>query len=404
MQGKAAVRMVRIRRGAALALVLAVLLALLSGPVSAGRDFTVETRLAETLKALGLFRGVSDTDFALERPLSRVESVVMLIRLLGREEEALAQQNTHPFTDVPKWADAQIGYAYRNGLANGVSETEFGIGEAGAATYLTLVLRALGYSDRNSEDFSWADPFPLAREAGILPELVNTTEFLRGDVVTVSYAALAARCKDSDETLSDRLIASGVFSRELYLQQYDSSLFGNGEKAVLPSEALGMLRDWIEGHYTRTVSEENDPLIYLYSKDISRSTEQQELLVLEYSKRYEDVFLSYRVFDDSRTPVTVNSVSLRIYDDGGSFSVTFYTQEDERMEGYTSRGYAFPEPETADYDRLSFREYSGKQQTADEKLAGKYLAHLLSVTDAFLADEKLGCSMSDFGFSGYEGR
>ncbi|NLA87894.1 MAG: hypothetical protein GX847_11580, partial [Clostridiales bacterium] len=116
------------------------------------RDFTSETAAAERLKALGLFQGVGTNpdgspNFNLESPPTRVEALVMLIRLLGREEEALSGSWEHPFTDVPEWADRYVGYAFVNKLTNGISSVKFGTGAASCKMYLTFVLRSLGYSD-----------------------------------------------------------------------------------------------------------------------------------------------------------------------------------------------------------------------------------------------------------------
>ena len=181
-----------------------------------------EKAMADDLKTLGLFRGASDTDYALDRAPTRTEAVVMLLRILGREEEILSSDFSHPFTDVPEWADPYIGYAYTTGLSQGVSETEFGTGNAGAAMYLTLVLRSLGYSDAGGADFTWDNPHTLSEELGILPERVDTENFLRGDVVTISHAALSAKFNGSEESLSDRLIADGLFTRETYNDIYYS--------------------------------------------------------------------------------------------------------------------------------------------------------------------------------------
>ena len=170
---------------------------------------------ARELKSLGLFRGVSETDFDLYRSPTRVEALVMLIRTLGRESDAQNGNWKHPFTDVPAWADKYIGYAYENGLTKGVSETSFGTGDASAAMYLTFMLRALGYSDADG-DFSWNDPYTLARRCGILTDAVSVDNFMRVDVVEVSYSALSAKLKDSSETLADRLIGMGVFSADDY--------------------------------------------------------------------------------------------------------------------------------------------------------------------------------------------
>ena len=51
------------------------------------RDTSYEERLATDLKSLGLFKGVSDTNFELNREPTRVEALVMFIRVLGKESE-----------------------------------------------------------------------------------------------------------------------------------------------------------------------------------------------------------------------------------------------------------------------------------------------------------------------------
>lgn len=173
---------------------------------------TDKATMATALKELGLFRGVSDTDFALEREMTRVEAMVMLLRVMGCEADALADNLDHPFEDTPKWADAYLGYAYRHQLTYGISETQFGTGNASAAAFLTLMLRALGYSDAGEADFAWDDPFPLARQIGILDGTVSIADFRRGDAVTVAYYALFAYIKGAKTTLADKLIAQGLFT------------------------------------------------------------------------------------------------------------------------------------------------------------------------------------------------
>ncbi|MDD2637132.1 MAG: hypothetical protein PHW82_16705, partial [Bacteroidales bacterium] len=79
-------------------------------PVYSADTANAETKAA-ALKQLGLFKGVSDTNFDLNRAPTRTESLVMLIRVLGKEAEALNGSFSHPFTDVPSWADKYVGYA-----------------------------------------------------------------------------------------------------------------------------------------------------------------------------------------------------------------------------------------------------------------------------------------------------
>ncbi|MBR5543216.1 MAG: serine protease [Oscillospiraceae bacterium] len=192
---------------------------------AASTTLSLEQELAEDLKSLGLFRGVSDTDFALSRKPTRVEALVMLIRILGRENDALTKGGKHPFLDVPSWADKYVGYAYENKLTNGISATKFGSGDiASSSMYITFVLRALGYSDA-AGDFSWDNPYALARTAGIMLGNPDIIGFLRADVVLISYAALEAEVKGTGKTLADKLIEAGAISAAAYATYYDVSVF-----------------------------------------------------------------------------------------------------------------------------------------------------------------------------------
>ena len=205
-----------------IAWILCIVLVLGAVPMAAAaRDLSLEENLAVDLKALGLFQGVSDTDFDLARAPSRTEALVMLIRVLGKEGETLAGTWAHPFTDVAAWADKYVGYAYENGLTNGVSATEFGTGTADSAMYLTFVLRALGYSDDGGADFTWSEPYELAGQTGLLQGPVNSDDFWRADVVLISYAALSAALKGSAQTLAGKLIAADVFTTAQFDANYN---------------------------------------------------------------------------------------------------------------------------------------------------------------------------------------
>lgn len=199
------------------------------------RDTRVEAQLAANLKCLGLFKGVSDTDFALDRAPTRIEAIVMLVRSLGKESDALRYGLTSPFTDVPDWASMYVGYAYQSHLTNGISATEFGTGEATASMYVTFALRSLDYSDQNG-DFSWDQPFSLAKSIGLLPDRVQLKNFLRADAVTVTYSSLPVKMKSSSSTtLADKLIADGVFTGEEYETYYDANAISKAESASVLS-------------------------------------------------------------------------------------------------------------------------------------------------------------------------
>lgn len=166
---------------------------------------------ADALYAMGLFRGTGMDEnlqpiYELDRTPTRSEAVTMLVRLLGKEDEALSGTWTTPFTDVEKWAEPYVGYAYCNGLVAGTSDTTYsGSENISASQYITLVLRALGY--KSGTDFEWDKAWELSDKIG-LPGgqySAGTTKFTRGDVATVSFNALYCKLKDSDTKLISTL-------------------------------------------------------------------------------------------------------------------------------------------------------------------------------------------------------
>ena len=105
---------------AGLSVLLCLLLCLGAVCAAEGRDVTEQEALAGKLQSLGLFLGVGEgengaADFDLDRPITREEAVTMLVRALGKGAEAAEMEKTHPFADVPAWADGYVSYAWENG-------------------------------------------------------------------------------------------------------------------------------------------------------------------------------------------------------------------------------------------------------------------------------------------------
>ena len=191
---------------------------------------------AQTLYELGLFRGTGTNDdgtpvFALEQTPTRNQAVIMLVRLLGKEQEALNGSWTLPFTDVPAGSTAwpYIGYAYANGLTNGTTATTYsGTNPIRANQYITFVLRAMGYV--SGEDFEVGTAWELSDALGITKgryNAANTADFIRADVASISANALSASLKGGEQALADKLMAEDVFTQE----QYDSAVGTTGEPA-----------------------------------------------------------------------------------------------------------------------------------------------------------------------------
>ncbi|MGM9638434.1 MAG: DUF4358 domain-containing protein [Butyricicoccaceae bacterium] len=201
-----------------LLLALTLCLGLLTLPAAAASEDTAARmqHTAEALKYLTLFRG-SDKGFELDRAPTRMEAVIMLVRLLGKENEALAGEWSHPFTDAPTWQNAAeyLGYAYASGLTRGTSATTFSPNEpASARECVTLTLRALGYAD-SQEGSLWDRWETQANGIGLIPaEMTTGSGFTRGDAVLLYYNALSCQLCGSAMNLTDSLVEAGVFGSE----------------------------------------------------------------------------------------------------------------------------------------------------------------------------------------------
>lgn len=189
------------------ALLLSLVLALgLSCPALAAEDHEKENA-ALLLYDLGLFQGTGtdafgDPVFALDKAPTRAQSVTMLVRLLGGEEEALNGDWTTPFRDVPEWAAPYVGYAYEKGLTEGRSAVRFDPDTAvGPSEYLSFVLRALGYS--SEKDFQWDSAWTFSDKLGLTKKEYDetTTSFTRGDMAWVSFRALEQKPKGQNKAL-----------------------------------------------------------------------------------------------------------------------------------------------------------------------------------------------------------
>ncbi|RRD94865.1 hypothetical protein EII17_06520 [Clostridiales bacterium COT073_COT-073] len=182
--------------------------------VSANEDY------AYKLKELGVFQG-SDKGFELERQPTRIEGLVIMLRLLGEEEKAKQFViEKELFEDVPEWAKPYVYYAYAKGITKGVSETSFAP-EVTLQSYafLTYTLRAMGYKDGvdDTADFIWDQPELFAMSKNLVNEsqLSNWSvqPFYRKDAVRVAYTALKTPT-DSGKLLAQVLIEKGSLSKE----------------------------------------------------------------------------------------------------------------------------------------------------------------------------------------------
>lgn len=194
-----------------------VLVFILAGALLISASAASFEHLADDLNALGLFQGTG-SGYDLDSAPNRGQALVMLIRLYGLEEEAKVCEAEHPFTDLTgasAWLEPYVAFAYENGFTKGTSDTTFSPTlPCTAQMYVTYVLRALGYSDSEEDgDFTWADALDFGYELGIADSLLAEGDFLRDQMVAVSYLALLAEPKDEEyASLLEKLVADGAVS------------------------------------------------------------------------------------------------------------------------------------------------------------------------------------------------
>jgi glycerophosphoryl diester phosphodiesterase len=161
-------------------------------------DFEPE---AKKLQELGLFSG-TDSGFELDEPATRVQMAVMAVRLLGAEKEALEENNTSPFIDVPAWAGGYVGWLWKNGLIKGTDAQHFSPDlPCDARMYSAVLLRALGYFE-SSGDFQYNNVIDFALRKGVIDYICwGENGFLRDQMAAMSYWTLGCFTADGSSCL-----------------------------------------------------------------------------------------------------------------------------------------------------------------------------------------------------------
>lgn len=182
-------------------------------------DASVYDNYAQKLSEINVFLGTG-SGFDLDREPTRLEGLIMLIRLLGAEEATESMDVTEIiFDDVPNWGKRYVTYAYKNSLTKGISSTKFGSTQLmDAKSYMTFLLRALGYDDSGG-DFQWNEANEFGKEIGLIDEStyfeITSKTFLRDHVAKISYNALFNKVKGTSNTLLEKLIALGALDADM---------------------------------------------------------------------------------------------------------------------------------------------------------------------------------------------
>lgn len=170
--------------------------------LSASNDFEESGKF---LKDLSIIKGNENGDLKPYSNLTREESIVILLRMLKKEEEALKVPMESVFNDIPKgyWASKYISYAKKNGLTNGIGDNKFGIRKNVTTKELvSFMLKSLNYS----ADWASEDVMDKAQKLGLLKGVKSDADkaITRGNVFIIMKNTLNTKVKGTEKTLITR--------------------------------------------------------------------------------------------------------------------------------------------------------------------------------------------------------
>jgi len=151
------------------------------------------------LKVLGLIEGNLEGDLMEDKTFTRAELAVMLARLNGVENEAIAFNIIPPFNDVEgHWAAAYISYAEEEEWMIGVGDNQFNPNSLVSEQMVaTTMLRVLGY------DPEWPTAIAEAEAVGIIDDVGGN--FVRANAFDMMFDTVNTEIKGSYITLGQKL-------------------------------------------------------------------------------------------------------------------------------------------------------------------------------------------------------
>lgn len=174
--------------------------------------------LAMALNKMGLFKGMT-SGFSLETTTTRAQGLVMFLRLMGLEDEALATTAKSPFKDVgaDHWAHQYVAYAYKEGFTAGTSATAFSPNAPVTAQhYLTFLMRALKYAENREFSYNTVLTDAVEHELFTTREvaLLSQDALTRYKMVYLSYYGLFCFEQEQEILLLEMLMANGSITQE----------------------------------------------------------------------------------------------------------------------------------------------------------------------------------------------
>ena len=107
------------------------------------------------------------------------------------EYHSTARAVMGPVADVPVEYTEQVSWAFQNGIAEGITDTEFGVYPASETAFVPMLLNALGYQGQ----YEYAHALHFAESIGLAP-LGLSRNFTLGDAALYLQAAMDLQTAD----------------------------------------------------------------------------------------------------------------------------------------------------------------------------------------------------------------
>ena len=172
---------------------------------------------AAKCEALGVLIGAGSgvTAQYLSMATTRAQGATLLLRLMGKEDEAKAYAGKANFSDVVgnEWFAPLLAYLKANPNLgfDGYPDGTFRPNKImTVAEFNKVLMTCLGF--RQDVDYIWANVMNYARNLGLLSFSDGSKSLINNDIAMLIIDALAIRKKGVDETLVEFLIAQGVIN------------------------------------------------------------------------------------------------------------------------------------------------------------------------------------------------
>lgn len=225
----------------------------------------------------GIIQGMGNGEYGLGEPLTRVQAVIMLVRILGYTDDTIPDDKPIPSSfkapyDVPDWAKKYVAVAVEQGIIAGEDLENFRPME-NAKRYEVAVfaVRALGLADeaesRATVNLDFTDTYKIPMSARSYVEIAVEQGIINGmgdgrfapeqnllrEQAAALFSRIDAKLENSLDEKEIRGVLTGVSTADLYsvtvkmpngiektiTVNNSTSIYRNGKKALLGDLVIG---------------------------------------------------------------------------------------------------------------------------------------------------------------------